>query len=403
MKWISESRKGTDKNLMEVLSVGNRIGSTLEVQFARMRYLFHTILLMLSIPALSQQYHLFIGTYTGTGSKGIYVYRFDAGKGTLEPLGHTDSASNPSFLAVHPSGNYLYACNEDAPGTVSAFAFDRASSKLTFLNSQPTGGDHPAYIALNKSGTWLLAGNYSGGNLAAFPINKEGSLQPFAQLIQHSGSSANKERQEKAHVHATVFGPQDKYVYVPDLGIDKVMVYEFDDDDKKPLEEATSRIVTTTPGSGPRHFTFHPSGGWTYLMEELSGQVSVYKHKDGRLGLVQRIATHPASTPGPFGSADIHVSPDGRFLYASNRGTENNLAIFAIDGKKGTLTPAGYQPTGGEQPRNFTIDPTGRYLLAANQRTGNVVVFRRDTKTGLLQSTGVQVMIPKPVCLVWGK
>jgi 6-phosphogluconolactonase len=358
---------------------------------------------MLSLPALSQQSYLFIGTYTGTGSKGIYVYQFDSQTGSLTAVSQTDSVSNPSFLAVHPSGKYLYACNEDQPGAVSAFAFDRRTGRLTFINQQPTGGDHPAYVAVDKYGSWLLAGNYSGGNLSAFALNKNGSLQPYSQLVQHTGSSVNKERQEKAHVHATVFGPKGDYVYVPDLGMDKIMVYTFDDKAKSPLKEATSLTMPAAPGSGPRHFTFHPTGRWAYLMEELSGQVAVYQHQAGKLIPAQRIAAHPATASGPFGSADIHVSPDGRFLYASNRGTENNLAIFAIDKDKGTLKSVGYQPTGGEQPRNFSIDPSGRYLLVANQRTGNMVVFKRNTQTGALQPTGTQVSIPKPVCLQWLK
>lgn len=369
-----------------------------------MRYLFYTLLLMLSIPTVAQQPYLFIGTYTGTGSKGIYVYQFDSRTGSLIAVSHTDSVSNPSFLAVHPSGKYLYACNENQPGAVSAFAFDRRTGRLTFLNQQPTGGDHPAYVALDKTGNWLLAGNYSGGSLSAFAISKDGSLQPYSQLVQHSGSSGvNKERQEKAHVHATVFGPKSDYVYVPDLGMDKIMVYAFDGKVKSPLREATALTMPTAPGSGPRHFRFHPTGRWAYLMEELSGQVTVYEHQAGKLVPAQRIAAHPATASGPFGSADIHVSPDGRYLYASNRGSENNLAIFAIDRDNGTLTPAGYQPTGGEQPRNFTIDPSGRYLLVANQRTGNLVIFKRNTLTGSLQPTGTEVSIPKPVCLQWLK
>lgn len=366
-----------------------------------MRIFVLALLFMLTIPALSQQHYLFIGTYTGTGSKGIYVYRFDAGTGTLEEVSHTDSVSNPSFLTLHPGGKYLYACNENNPGGVSAFAFDRQAGRLTFLNGQPSGGAHPAYVAVDRSGQWLLAGNYSGGNLSALPINEDGSLQPYSQLVQHKGSSVDQQRQTSPHVHATVFGPGDDYVYVPDLGMDKVMVYAFNKGEKTPLAEAPPKIVTTTPGSGPRHLAFHPNGKWAYLMEEMGGTVSAYRYKRGALQCRQRIASHPDSAKGPFGSADIHVSPDGRHLYASNRGSENNLAIFAIDSRKGTLTPVGYQSTLGVQPRNFTLDPSGRYLLAANQRSGTVVVFRRDAQTGLLQPTGVQVSIPQPVCLLF--
>lgn len=367
-----------------------------------MRFLVFTLLLMLSIPALAQQYHLFIGTYTATGSKGIYVYRFDAGAGTLEEVSHADSVSNPSFLALHPSGRYLYACNENRPGAVSAFAFDRTTGRLTFINQQGTGGDHPAYVAVDKEGRWLLAGNYSSGNLSAFPISADGSLQPYSQLIQHTGKGVDPQRQQSPHVHSTLFEPgTGDHVFVQDLGIDKIMIYPFDPSSKTPLKESAAKAVLTTPGSGPRHLAFHPSGQWAYLMEEMGGTVSVYRHKHGALKCQQRIAAHADSFKGPYGSADIHVSPDGRFLYASNRGTENNMAIFAIDGRKGTLTPAGFQSTLGEQPRNFTLDPTGRFLLVANQRSGTVVVFKRDPQTGGLQPTGVTVSVPQPVHLLF--
>lgn len=354
------------------------------------------------VSASAQKYFLFIGTYTGTGSKGIYVYQFDAATGKLTWSSNTDSVVNPSYLAIAPNGKVLYGCTETRTvnaGGVSAFRFDRANGKLSLINKQSSGGDNPAYVAVNKTGKWVVAGNYSGGSLAAFPVNSDGSLRPYSQLIKHEGRGVNKDRQEMAHVHATVFSPAEDYLFTPDLGIDKVMIYRFSPLQKQPLTKGAQPFAATTPGSGPRHFTFHPNGKWGYLMEEMAGAVSAYQYKAGKLAEMQRILAHPDTLTTQPGSADIHVSPDGKFLYASNRGRENNIAIFKIDGKTGKLSTVGYQPTLGRTPRNFMIDPTGNFLLVANQDTDNVVVFKRNKTTGLLTETGEQLKIPRPVCL----
>jgi 6-phosphogluconolactonase len=360
------------------------------------------LLLAISISANSQKYFLFIGTYTGSGSKGIYVYSFNAATGTAEWLSNTEGVVNPSYLAIAPGGTYIYACTEtrtaDAGG-LSAFKFNREKGSLTFLNKQSSGGDNPAYISIHNSGKWVIAGNYSGGNLSAFSVNANGSLRPYSQLIQHTGNSINKQRQESPHVHATVFSPSGDYLFAPDLGIDKVMIYKFNAKTQKPLQPATVPFKSTEPGSGPRHFIFHPNKKWAYLIQEMAGEVVAYDVKNGKLNSMQQIATHPDTLHESFGSADIHVSPDGKFLYTSNRGNENNLAIFAINQINGMLSLKGYQSTMGVQPRNFVIDPSGKYLLAANQKTGNIVIFKRDKKTGLLQYTGEQIKVPQPVCL----
>lgn len=359
------------------------------------------LMLLVSIAARAQKYFLFIGTYTGSGSKGIYVYTFDAASGKAEWVSNTEGVVNPSYLAVAPGDSLVYACIETRTanaGGIAAFRFDRAKGALTFINRQSSGGDNPAYVSVHKSGKWVIAGNYSGGNLSAFAVDPDGSLQPYGQLIQHTGKSINVNRQEKAHVHATVFSPGGDHLFVPDLGLDKIMIYKFDASAGKPLSPASPPFVSTDPGSGPRHFTFHPNGKWAYLIEEMGGSVVAYKYKKGKLNLLQKIATHPDTTKGEFGSADIHVSPDGKFLYASNRGNENNLAIFSID-RKGKLSFSGLESTMGIQPRNFMIDPSGKYLLVANQKTGNIVIFKRNMETGLLQYTGEQIQVPQPVCL----
>lgn len=365
----------------------------------RSRFLFFFLFLFCN--AYSQQYFLFIGTYTGTGSKGIYVYTFDASTGKAKWVSNTEGIVNPSYLAIAPGGKLLYACTETRianAGGVSSFRFDREKGSLTFLNKQSSGGDNPAYVSVHNSGRWVVPGNYSGGSLSVLPVNEDGSLRPYSQLIQHTGASVNKQRQDRPHVHATVFSPQGDHLFVPDLGMDKIMIYKFNSSSEKPIEPASPPFVITEPGSGPRHFVFHPNKKRAYLIEEMGGAVSVFKYRKGKLSVTQRIFTHADTATGEFGSADIHITPDGRFLYASNRGKENNIAIFSVD-RKGKLTFAGLQSTMGIQPRNFIIDPSGKYLLAANQRTGNIVIFKIDTGTGLLQYTGEQINIPEPVCL----
>ena len=365
-----------------------------------MRWFLIFLFIPVSLCAYSQKYFLFIGTYTGSGSKGIYVYTFNASTGKVQWISNTE-AINPSYLAIAPGSKLLYACTETRTanaGGISAFRFDREKGTLTFINKQSSGGDNPAYVSVHKSGKWVIPGNYSGGSLSAFLVNEDGSLRPYSQLIQHTGTSVNKQRQDMPHVHSTVFSPKGDYLFVPDLGLDKVMIYKFNASAEKPLQPASPAFISTTPGSGPRHFIFHPNKKWAYLIEEMGGAVSAYQYKKGRLDVMQRIFTHADTATGEFGSADIHISPDGKFLYASNRGRENNIAIFSID-KKGKLSLAGFQSTMGVQPRNFTIDPSGKYLLAANQRTGNIVIFKRDINTGLLHYTGEQINIPEPVCL----
>lgn len=367
-----------------------------------MRTLFCILFASICFWGNAQTFYLFIGTYTGTGSKGIYVYRFNAATGKADWVSNTDSVVNPSFLALAPNGSVVYACTETRTvnaGGVSAFQFNRTDGTLSFINKQSSGGDNPAYIAVHPNGKWVTVGNYSGGSLAAFRVAADGGVQPYDQLIQHSGKGVNPQRQEAPHVHATVFSPKADYLFVPDLGLDKVMAYRFNASSSKPLVPAAAPFAQSEPGSGPRHFAFHPNGKWAYLMEELTGTVVAYNYSSGKLTKKQRIASHPDTSTAQFGSADIHVSPDGKFLYASNRGTENNIAVFKIDGKTGALIAVGYQSTLGVQPRNFCIDPTGKFLLAANQATDNVVVFRRDAATGLLTPTGEEIKVPKPVCL----
>lgn len=367
-----------------------------------MRSVLFSLFLALAVQVSAQEYYLFVGTYTNNNSsKGVYVYKFNAANGKLAWVSNTDSCTNPSFVAVSPGGKYVYTVNEtgrNRPGHVSAFSFNKNTGRLSFLNQQLSGGDDPCFITTDPSGKWVVAGNYSGGNLSVFPVKKDGSLSPYNQLIQHTGSSVNKSRQEKAHVHSTFFTPDKQYLLVPDLGMDKVMHYRFNATLARPISVAQPAYTAAEPGAGPRHFAFHPNKRYAYLIEEMGGAVTAFAYHDGSLNALQRIATHPAGFKGQPGSADIHISPDGKFLYASNRGSENNIAIFAI-GADGKLTVKGYQSALGEQPRNFVIDPTGKFLLVANQKTNNIVVFKRNITTGMLEAMPGSIQVQSPVCL----
>lgn len=345
---------------------------------------------------------MFVGTYTNKDSKGIYVYKFDASTGKAQWVSNTDGIVNPSYLAIAAGGKYVYAVTETATnnnGSISAFSFDHDTGKLNFINKQSSGGANPCYITVDKTNKWIVVANYTGGSLSDFAINADGGLQPYSQLFQHTGKSVNTQRQEKSHVHSTVFSPEQDYIFSPDLGEDKVYIYKFNPKDSKPLTAASPAFSASDAGSGPRHFTFHPNKKFAYVIEELSGTVTSFEYKKGQLKAIQKIATHPADYKGVIGSADIHTSPDGKFLYASNRGDENTITIFSIDKNSGKLTLAGYQPTMGKTPRNFMIEPSGNYLLVANQATDNIVVFKRDKQTGLLKETGEQIKVPTPVCI----
>ncbi len=367
-----------------------------------MKPLLVALFCSLSIAAFAQDYYLFVGTYTSGKSKGIYVFRFNSNTGEGQWVSSTDSSTNPSFLAIAPNGTRVYAVNETGgqqPGYASAYEFDPATGQLYFINNQPTGGDHPCFITTDATGKWVLTGNYTGGSITAFSTDKEGGLNPYAQLIQHTGNSVDPARQKQPHVHATFFSPDFKYVLSPDLGTDKVMVYQFKPELKQPLLPGSMPFATSVPGHGPRHLDFHPNKQYVYVLEEMSGTITAYKYLNGYMNAMQEIPTHPADFKGQPGSADIHITPNGKFLYASNRGEENNLAIFSIDPTNGKLTAKGYQVLPGKGPRNFVIDPSGRFLLVANQHTNNIVIYKINKDNGSLQPTLRQLEVPNPVCL----
>jgi 6-phosphogluconolactonase len=372
-----------------------------------MRSTYLIALLLLSLTGFSQQYYLFVGTYTegpfkAGGSKGIYVYRFDAATGDATPVSSIAS-ENPSYLAVAQGGKFVYAVNElngAHPGGVSAFSFNKQTGQLGFLNKQASGGDDPCYVTVDKNRKWVMVANYSGGSYSALPVNADGSLSPATETVQHTGSGAIKDRQEKAHVHSTIFSPDEKYLVVCDLGTDKLSVLQFNPEAAKtPLTPAPDSIVNIQPGSGPRHTAFDPGKPYAYVIDELAGTVDAFHYSAGKMTPLQHISSHPEGFHGDIGSADIHIAPGGKFLYASNRGDANSLAIFSIDPATGKLTIKGFESTMGKAPRNFMIDPTGHWLLVANQNSKSVVIFKIDPQTGLLTDTQKRIEVPAPVCL----
>ncbi len=356
----------------------------------------------MGVQLLAQTAYVFIGSYCeDKTTEGIYVYKLNETTGALTKVTSIKGIVNPSYLALSPNGKYVYACTETAmpmAGGVSSFEFNAKNKSLTFLNSQESGGDNPAHVAVHKNGKWLVCGNYSGGSLSVFPLLSDGKMGTFAQLIEFKDSSANKSRQEKSHIHQAVFSPNDDYVFFPDLGADKIRTYKFDGTQKMPLIDMPKPYTKTAEGSGPRHFTFHPNGKFAYCVEELSGTISAYNYKSGNLERLQNVYAYSEKHTDGFGGADIHISPDGKFLYASNRGVENNIAIFSI-AANGKLLLIGHQSTLGNHPRNFTLDPSGKFLLVANKNTGEVVVFKRNITTGLLTDTHNQIKLSNPSCL----
>lgn len=347
--------------------------------------------------------YLFVGTYTdGKPNTGIFVYEFNPTSGRLKEVSKVENLTNPSFLTISPNGRYLYACTDTKlpmHGSVTAFSIDSTNGKLSGINKQSSGGENPIYLTTSGNNKFVVNGNYGAGNVSVFTTNDNGSLNPYAQIIQFKDSSINKARQEKSHIHSTVFSPNNDYIFLPDLGADKIRVFKFDTTNVVPLIAADNYLVNTIPGSGPRHFTFHPNGKFAYCMEELSGMVSAYNYNNGKLDSIQRIFSY-SKILDTYSGADIHISPDGRFLYASNRlEEENTIAIFSIDRKNGTLTLMAHQKTYGNTPRNFTINPSGEFLLVANQSSNNIIVFKRNIKTGLLTKTGKEIKVSRPSCL----
>jgi 6-phosphogluconolactonase len=361
-----------------------------------------TFLLLLSAQVFSQEHYLLVGTYDSPKSEGVYVFKFNSSDGTAKEISHIKT-SNPSFVTVSPDERFVYAVFETAPqdgkgGDIAAFTFNKQTGTLSPVNRQPSGGDHPCHVETDRTGKWLFASNYTSGSLSLLPINADGSLGK-ASIFQHTGAGKHPLRQKGPHVHGAMIAADNGHLLVTDLGIDKVVIYSFDASTGK-LVAAKQPFAQSVPGAGPRLMTFHPNNKYAYLVEELTGTVVFFKYKKGKLEAKQRISTMIAGDTLPPNSAFIQASPDGKFLYASNRGDVNSIAMYSID-KKGMLTSIGHQSTLGRTPRNFSIDPSGNYLLCENQNSDEIVVFKRDNETGLLTDTGNRIKVGKPVCIKW--
>lgn len=347
----------------------------------------------------NQELTMLVGTYTAGDSKGIYSFRFDEETGTATALSEAE-VENPSYLTPSADGKYVYAVSEfnNEQAAVNAFAFDKEKGTFQLLNSQKTGGEDPCYIITN--GNNVITANYSGGSISVFPLAKDGSLLPASDIIEFEGSGADKERQEKPHLHCVCITPDGKYLFADNLGTDQIHKFiinpNADAENKESfLKEGSPAVFEVDAGSGPRHLTFAPNGNYAYLINELSGTVIAFEYKDGDLEEIQTIA---ADTVGAKGSGDIHISPDGKFLYASNRLKADGIAIFRIDSENGKLTKAGYQLT-GIHPRNFIITPNGKYLLVACRDSNVIQVYERNADTGLLSDIHKDIKIDKPVCI----
>jgi 6-phosphogluconolactonase len=354
-------------------------------------------------PLADSHYLAFVGTYTGkTGSKGIYAIDFDSASGKLTPKGLAAESIAPSFVVIHPNGKFAYAANEAGKqSTLTAFAIDASSAKLTLLNQLPALGDDPCHLSFDRTGKYLFAANYSSGSVTVFPLLPGGRLGEHTALVQHHGSGPNKERQEAPHAHWVEPSPDNRFVFVSDLGLDEILIYRFDAA-KGTLAPNDPPFAKLAPAAGPRHAAFSPDGKFLYVVSELNSTVTAFAYDPakGTLKDLQVVSTVPNDFHGRNDTAEITVHPNGKWLFASNRGRDT-IAVFAIDPTTGKLQSAGEFPTGGKEPRHFAIDPTGQFLLAENQNSNTIAVFRINPATGTLTQTGEPVSVPAPVCLAF--
>lgn len=353
--------------------------------------------------------HLFalVGTYTaGDSSHGIYVYDFDQEKGTLKEVSHTDSSFNPSYLALAKDEKYLYAVNENTDtttkGMVSAFSFNKDNGSLGFLNEVPSNGDAPCFVAIDRNGKNVAVANYNGADFSVYKTDTSGRLLPASQIITHTGTSTNKKIQTQSHVHSTFFSPDGNYLFVCDLGNDTLYQYPFDASAAKPVDPLHVRTYKVPGGFGPRHLAFTPNGKFAYLLNELDAKIIAYRLNNDSLASLQTVvSTNVEDTANADkGSAAIRITPDGKFLYASNRGNANDIAIFRI-GTDGTLSAVAHMKT-DKHPRDFNISPNGKYLIVASRDDNSVKVYVIDQQTGLLTYNGQSISIPKPVVVIFG-
>ena len=368
-------------------------------------YLPLVVLLSTAVQALDYDYLVYVGTYTGKGSEGIYAFRFDSTSGESRSIGLASPADNPSFLTIDPKGRFLYAVNEvntfhnEPTGAVSVFLIDRASGKLDLLQQLSSLGAGPAHVSLDRSSRYLMVANYDGGNVAVFPIGNDGRLGPHTALVQDMGSSVNPERQAGPHAHSIQVTNDNRFAMVADLGIDKLMMYKFDGNTGS-LASGSTKFYKFDPGSGPRHLAVAPSGRFVYVVNELASTVTVFAYDAGfgTLRRKQTLSTVPEKFAGKNTAAEISADTKGRFLYVSNRG-DDSIVVFSISPDNGSLMFVERVPSGGKTPRHFAIDPTGKWLFAANQDSDNVQFFQVDASSGRLTPATRPFKVVSPVCV----
>jgi len=343
-------------------------------------------------------YDLLIGTYTKGKSKGIYVYRFYAETGRLAYLNEIDDVSNPSYLCVAANNKFVYAVNEVGKnGEVSAFTFEPKLGKLVFINKQASSGADPCYVSVDKAQKNVFVANYSSGSLTVLPVNKDGSLSPVSQVVQDEGHGVNTERQEGPHVHIAMLSPDEKYLLYTNLGTDKLNIMRYHASQPKPLTASGS--VSTKEGEGPRHIVFSNDKKHVYLVTEMGSAVHVFDYDNGKLKEKQSVTLLSAGFKGQTAAAAVHISPDGRFLYASNRLETNEISVFAIDPDNGKLIFVQRLSSNGKNPRDFAIDPNGNFLIAANQDSDSIYIYKIDKSSGKIIRIGAPIEIGNPVCL----
>lgn len=358
-----------------------------------------------SVP--EESLRIYVGTWTSGGGgdgeegTGIYMFNFDKMTGALSSRRRVAPATNPSYLTFTPDGKHLYSVNQTTDSaSVSAFEVDKTTGAITLLNEVVAGGASPCYISTDRAGEWVLVANYASGTVALFPVRTDGSLGQAVDVVQHTGSSVDPDRQAAPHAHYIDVSPDNRFALASDLGTDQVLIYPLDTE-RGHLNEQGVRKVATSPGTGPRHLDFHPNGRYVYLVGELSGAVTTYHYnaKAGRMEELQTISALPEGFEGANKSADIHVHPSGNFLYVSNRGDFDSIVVYEIDPKTNTLSLVGWQEESIQWPRNFAIDPSGQFLLVANRRANRITVFRIDPDTGALTFTGRSATVPEPMCI----
>ena len=357
----------------------------------------------------AEQFWVYVGTYTGAKSKGVYAALFETRDGSFRPAQLAAAAQDPSFLAAHLSGKFLYAVNEvsefqgGSGGGLSAFRVDPASGKLTPMNSQPSKGAAPCHVMVDRAGKTAFLANYSGGSVASYPIHSDGSLGGPVSFQQHAGKGPDAQRQNGPHAHSIYLDHDNRFALAADLGLDQILVYRYDSG-KSSLVANDPPFVRLKPGAGPRHLAFHPQGKLLYSINEMNSTITAF-HYDGAKGELhdfQTVSTLPTGFTGQSSTAEIFVHPSGHFLFGSNRG-HDSIVVFTVDPSSGSLTLLQHQPIGGKTPRGFRIDPSGRWLLVGNQESDQITVFQIDRGTGRLTPVGKPLEVPSPVSLEFVK